>query len=93
MPFTTCRRLVVHGNVQGVGFRFAACEAAAECQVTGWVRNLPDGTVEIVAQGSASALARITDWARRGPRFSAVERVEVETLEDSLDLDGFEIRR
>ena len=71
----TCVRLVVHGAVQGVGFRFAASEAACACPVTGWVRNLSDGTVEIVAQGSPDAIARMTAWARRGPRFASVDRV------------------
>jgi acylphosphatase len=93
VAFVTCKRLVVHGSVQGVGFRFAAREAATECSVTGWVRNLPDGTVEIVAQGSPQAVARITAWAHRGPPYAAVERVDVETLERPVDLDGFEIRR
>jgi acylphosphatase len=88
-----CIRLVVHGSVQGVGFRFAACEAASECSVTGWVRNLPDGSVEIVAQGSPDAVARMTSWAQRGPRYAAVDRVQIETRAESSELDGFEIRR
>jgi len=90
---TTCVRLVVHGSVQGVGFRFAAREAASECSVTGWVRNLTDGSVEIVAQGSPNAVARMTAWAQRGPGHAAVERVQVETLAASSKLEAFEIRR
>jgi acylphosphatase len=89
----TCIRLVVHGSVQGVGFRFAACEAASEFSVTGWVRNLPDGSVEIVAQGPPDAVARMTSWARRGPRYAAVDRVQIETLAASSELDAFEVRR
>jgi acylphosphatase len=88
----TCVRLVVHGIVQGVGFRFAAREAASSCPVTGWVRNLPDGTVEIVASGSADAVARMTAWAHRGPRYASVERVQVDTFEDPPSLDFFVIR-
>lgn len=86
-------RLLVHGSVQGVGFRFAAREAASECSVTGWVRNLPDGSVEIVAQGSADAVARMTSWAQRGPRYAVVDRVQIETLAGPSEVDGFEIRR
>jgi acylphosphatase len=86
-------RLVVHGNVQGVGFRFAAREAASACSVTGWVRNLPDGSVEIVARGAPDAVARMTSWARRGPRYATVDRVQVETLEETSESDTFEIRR
>ena len=93
MASATCIRLVVHGSVQGVGFRFAACEAASDCSVTGWVRNLPDGSVEIVAQGSPDAVARMTAWARRGPRYAAVDRVQVETLAESSKLDSFDVRR
>ena len=89
---TICVRLVVHGTVQGVGFRFAASEAASACSVTGWVRNLPDGTVELVAQGDPDAVARMTAWAERGPRYASVHRVQVETLEEVSNLDGFEIR-
>jgi acylphosphatase len=89
----TCVRLVVHGRVQGVGFRFAACDAAAECPVTGWVRNLPDGSVEIVAQGTADAVARMTAWAHRGPRHATVDRVDLETMAALPESETFEMRR
>ena len=92
MASPTCVRLVVHGRVQGVGFRYAAREAAIECEVAGWARNLPDGSVEIVAQGSPAAVARMTAWAHRGPRHASVEGVHVESLGVSRDLRGFEIR-
>lgn len=92
MAPATCVRLLVHGTVQGVGFRYAARDAAFECSVTGWVRNLPDGSVEIVVQGSADSVARMTAWARRGPRHAEVERVQVETLDGLSELDSFEIR-
>jgi acylphosphatase len=80
---TTSVRLVVHGSVQGVGFRFAACEAASECVVAGWVRNVDDGSVELVAQGSPGAV----------PTTRSVARVEVETIPVSAELHGFTIRR
>lgn len=86
-------RLVVSGRVQGVGFRYSAAEAAREIGIAGWVRNLPDGSVEIVAQGAAPALAQITAWARRGPRYASVDGVHVEDLPALAGLAGFEIRR
>jgi len=92
MAAATCVRLVVYGTVQGVGFRFTAREAASSCPVTGWVRNLPDGSVEIVASGSAYAVARMTAWAKRGPRYASVERVQIDTIDDPPGLDAFEIR-
>jgi acylphosphatase len=79
--------------VQGVGFRYAAREAAGECPVTGWVRNLADGSVEIVAQGSHDAVARMTAWAQRGPRHAKVDRVHVESFADTSEHLVFEIRR
>ena len=85
-------RLVVHGRVQGVGFRYAAREAAALCGVAGWVRNLSDGTVEIVAQGSADAIEALAKWAERGPRFAAVDRVVREPCDPEPELPRFEIR-
>jgi acylphosphatase len=76
-----------------VGFRFAAREAAAECSVAGWVRNLADGTVEIVAQGTPESVSRMTAWAQRGPRYARVDRVLVEAIAEPSVLEGFEIRR
>jgi acylphosphatase len=86
-------RLIIHGRVQGVGFRYAAREAAVEIGVSGWVRNLSDGTVEIVAQGTAEALAALRSWAAKGPRHAAVERVLVERWDPRPAAQGFEILR
>lgn len=86
-------RVVVFGMVQGVGFRYAARDAAGESDVAGWVRNLPDGSVEIVAQGQPAAVARMVAWAERGPRHAAVDRVVVERETPEGGLTGFEIRR
>jgi acylphosphatase len=86
-------RLVVVGRVQRVGFRYAAREAASECGVAGWVRNLPDGSVEIVAQGPVEAVTRMTAWAERGPRHARVERVERAKEAPETGASGFEIRR
>ena len=93
MPSESRVRLVVSGRVQGVGFRYAARDAAGEIGVSGWVRNLPDGRVEIVAQGTPAAVASMTAWAYRGPRHASVDGVHVEDLEPSGGLRGFEIRR
>ena len=86
-------RLLVRGRVQGVGFRYAAREAASECGVAGWVRNLADGSVEIVAQGATTAVERMTGWASRGPRHAAVTGVDVDREAPDPALSGFEIRR
>ncbi len=72
------RRLVIHGRVQGVGFRASLAREAQQQGVTGWVRNRHDGTVEAMVCGSDGAVAAMIAWARRGPPGARVDRVEVE---------------
>ena len=70
------RRFVVSGRVQGVGFRYFVQEAATVEGLIGWVRNLPDGRVEILAEGDAEAVERFSRHIERGPSLARVERVE-----------------
>jgi acylphosphatase len=79
------RRALVSGRVQGVGFRFFAQDAAREAGVRGWVRNLPDGRVETVAEGEENAVARYLEKIRRGPFGGSVTSCDVEERE----LQGF----
>src|SRR5689334_4900340 len=72
------RRYVISGRVQGVGFRYFAADAAAREGLHGWVRNLPDGRVEISAEGDVEAVDRFERSVRQGPRGSRVERVDVD---------------
>ncbi len=72
------RRLVVHGRVQGVGFRASLAWEADRQGISGWVRNRRDGTVEALLCGSDEAVAAMIAWARRGPPGARVDRVEVE---------------
>lgn len=83
-------RLVVHGIVQGVGYRESMRYEAERRGVTGWVRNRRDGTVEAVLAGEQTALEAMIEWARRGPPAARVDRVETETTED--EFSGFERR-
>ena len=71
------RRYLVAGRVQGVGFRYVTDAAAARSGIDGWVRNLPDGRVEIAAEGEADALERFEREVRQGPRGA---RVEIECI-------------
>ncbi|MGM0384985.1 MAG: acylphosphatase [Actinomycetota bacterium] len=73
----SARRIIVHGMVQGVGFRWTCARVADELGVAGWAVNLDDGTVEVLAEGDAEAVERMVDWCRRGPRHARVTRVEV----------------
>ncbi len=84
-------RLLVSGKVQGVFFRASTAEEARRLGVQGWVRNLSDGRVEIVAEGTAEALDALEGWARQGPRGAVVERVEREVSEGRGEFHNFRI--
>lgn len=71
-----CRHFLVSGQVQGVFFRASTQDAANNLGLTGWVRNLPDGRVEVVACGEKAALKRLEQWLWQGPSRARVLRVE-----------------
>lgn len=73
---TVARTFLVRGRVQGVGYRYFAQRAAEEIGVTGWVRNLDDGSVEAFAQGTSAQLSDFESRLRAGPRWSDVRSVE-----------------
>ncbi len=84
------RRAIVSGRVQGVGFRFFARRAAREAGVKGWVRNLPDGNVETLAEGEEEAVGRYLELLREGP--GSVRSVAAQEA-SALGFDSFEITR
>jgi acylphosphatase len=67
--------LRIEGLVQGVGYRAAASEAASRLALVGWVRNLPDGAVEAIAEGPRPVLEAFASWCAQGPREARVARV------------------
>ncbi|PJB82226.1 MAG: acylphosphatase [Acidobacteria bacterium CG_4_9_14_3_um_filter_49_7] len=77
--------LIVHGRVQGVGFRFFAATVAARHNIRGFVRNRMDGTVEIDAEGTEERLQSFLAEIRRGPSYGHVDHVE----EASLPAKGY----
>jgi acylphosphatase len=85
------RRIVVHGRVQGVGFRLAVARLAAARGLAGWVRNRADGTVEAVLEGEPDDVEALVRFCREGPRGAAVERVE-SGEEEPEGPAGFEVR-
>ena len=89
---TVARRYLVRGRVQGVGFRYFTQAAAVRAGVSGWVRNNPDGTVEIAASGDADALARLEEEIRRGPRGARVDQVVVADDTSGIAHSEFSIR-
>ena len=80
----------VTGRVQGVSFRYYAVEQARSLGVAGWVRNEPDGSVVLHAQGADDAVDALVEWCRTGPPLAKVRRVALreatETAESSFDV-------
>ncbi len=91
-PSVLARRFLVHGRVQGVGFRWFVEREACLLKVAGWVRNNPDSTVEVLAQGSRDQLAGLRSRLREGPRAARVDDVQVTDAEPISGLTSFQIR-
>ena len=85
---------LVSGKVQGVGFRMYTQSKAEELGVVGFVQNLDDGTVRIVAAGEEAKVDALINWAKSGSPPAEVENLETEVMEyESGEFDLFEIRR
>lgn len=78
-PGRVRRRVLVHGRVQGVGFRISVAREADRVGVTGTVRNVLDGTVEADIEGQPDAVAAMIDWLGEGPASAQVTQTEVES--------------
>jgi acylphosphatase len=89
---SVARHVLVSGRVQGVGFRWSACDRAERCGVAGWVRNLEDGRVEAWVQGPAGAVDAMLAWLAEGPSPARVSGVESRPAEPR-DYTGFRARR
>ena len=86
------RRYIISGRVQGVGFRYYTQDAAIREGVTGYVRNLPDGRVEVLVEGDAATVGRVETTLWRGPGGARVDDVTVEEVTPSGKVTGFRIR-
>ncbi len=84
--------IIVSGIVQGVFFRANTRSKAQMLGVTGWVRNRPDGTVELIAEGERERLKRLTDWCHKGPPCASVSKVDVRWEGYSGEFQKFEVR-
>jgi acylphosphatase len=86
------RRFIVVGKVQGVFFRQSARLEAQRLSVRGWARNLPDGSVEVLAQGAAAAVEALREWLHRGPGKARVDSVRETDAGGHADIPaGFEV--
>ena len=84
-------RFLVTGRVQGVGYRYFVMREAQALGITGFARNLPDGSVEVVSEGGADALKALAERLAQGPAFAEVESVE-RTEASSPRVGSFSIR-
>lgn len=87
------RRLIVTGRVQGVGFRDWTAARAQAAGVAGWVRNRPDGSVEVHVEGTAAAIDALARDCGTGPPAALVERVDARDVPPEGGVTGFERRR
>ncbi|HEV3309159.1 MAG TPA: acylphosphatase [Chloroflexota bacterium] len=85
-------RVKVSGFVQGVNFRYYGRLRARELGLRGWIRNSPDGSVEVAAAGSAANVDHFVAWLRHGPPSAMVDRIEVERAAQGEMPDTFQIR-
>jgi acylphosphatase len=84
--------LIVTGRVQGVFFRRATADEAYELGISGWARNRPDGSVEIVAEGKRRNLEMLLAWAHSGPPHARVDAVQVQWEQYSAEFSQFWVR-
>jgi len=83
--------MYVRGRVQGVYFRASTQREAKRLGLTGWVKNRPDGAVEICAEGEEEGLKELIAWAQKGPSAARVERVDVRWRGYGGDFHDFRI--
>ena len=89
---TMRRHVIVSGQVQGVGFRYAAQAEATRLHLGGFARNLPNGTVEVEIEGAEESVVRMLDWLGSGPAWARVDSLDTREIEDRGETE-FDIRR
>ena len=87
------RHAIIQGRVQGVFFRMETMKEAQAHDVTGWVRNLPDGAVEAVFEGNKEKVETVLSWCRQGPPAARVDSVDITEEPYTGKLTGFSVTR
>ncbi len=85
-------KAIVSGKVQGVGFRMYTCSQARQLGVRGYVCNLSNGDVEIIAVGEVEAVNRLIEWAKSGSPSAVVKSLKLDLINNVEQFEGFEIR-
>ncbi len=88
----TARHIIVHGRVQGVGFRYFVQAVAERLGLRGSVSNCPDSTVEIFVAGGPKSIDEFIKQVKRGPSMARVDRLDIEDLPDTRDYQSFSIK-
>ncbi|MCK4453895.1 acylphosphatase [Candidatus Parcubacteria bacterium] len=83
--------LFISGRVQGVFFRENTRRKAEKLELNGWVRNLPDGRVEIILEGDEEKVKKMIKWTKKGPIIAKVDEVEIEEKEYENEFKDFKI--
>lgn len=90
---SVCTLAWVHGMVQGVGFRYSTQREAQKLGLTGYVRNMDDGSVEVLACGESTQVEQLVDWLKAGgPRSARVDKVLTEPHQPDREWSNFGIR-
>jgi len=84
--------IIINGSVQGVFFRANAKEIALSLGLKGYAKNLPNGAVEVVAEGPEDKLKELISFCKKGPEAAEVSKVDVEFSDASNEFDGFEVK-
>ncbi|MFC0309853.1 acylphosphatase [Gallibacterium trehalosifermentans] len=85
------QQFIIYGHVQGVGFRYFTWREALRLGLTGWVKNQPDGSVLVIAQGSEQQLMQFNQWLQQGPKTATVQYIETITIDNAKQYDHFSI--
>ena len=84
--------LIISGRVQGVFYRASCQDVAVKYGLNGWVKNLPDGKVEVLVQGEKDKIEKLIEWCKKGPPSAKVSDVKVEWQEMAEVLNGFGVK-
>ena len=84
--------LTIKGNVQGVSFRYYTTQQARTLNITGWIKNKSDGTVEIMAEGEQEKLEAFVEWCWHGPPYAKVDKLDADWKGPKSEFDSFEMR-
>jgi acylphosphatase len=85
--------IIITGHVQGVGFRSSTVRRANQLNLKGWIRNLPNGSVEAIIEGDEETVDNLIRWCNRGPTMARVHEIKVNKTKGTNEFPYFFVRR